>query len=54
MSHHSFDDPTAKVAITGVVFQWGGFDLFPCVDEEGTRDNEKMTIVGNLIEQSLT
>ena len=53
VSHHSFDDPTAKVAITGVVFQWGGFDLFPCVDEEGTLDNEKMTIVGNVIEQSL-
>lgn len=51
MSHHSFDDPTAKVAITGIVFQWKGFELFPCIDGEGARDNEKMTVVGNFIEK---
>lgn len=53
VSHPSFDDPTAKVAITGVVFQREGFELFPCIDEKGIRDNEKMTIVGNVIEQLL-
>jgi len=31
-SHPDFDDEYAKVAITGIVFCWNGYDLFPCVD----------------------
>lgn len=50
VSHPSFDDETAKVAITGVVFEWGGFELFPCVDDKGESDNSKMTVVGNIYE----
>lgn len=49
VSHPSFDDATAKVAITGVVFKWEGFELFPCL-ENGTPDNLKMEIVGNIYE----
>lgn len=48
VSHPDFDAPTAKVAITGVVFTWNGYDLFPCVDENGMIDTEKMSIIGNI------
>lgn len=50
MSHPSFDDSTAKVEITGVVFEWNGFDLFPCVDDKGVADNKRMVVVGNIYE----
>jgi uncharacterized phage protein (TIGR01671 family) len=50
VSHPNFIDETAKVAITGVVFEWNGYKLFPCVDEDGISDNEKMRIVGNIYE----
>lgn len=53
VSHPSFDDPTAKVVIMGVVFEWEGFELFPCVDENGVPDNEKMVIVGNVVEVAM-
>lgn len=46
ISHPDFDAPTTKVAITGVVFNWRGYDLFPCVDNQGISDTSKMTIVG--------
>ncbi len=52
VSHPSFFDETAKVAITGVVFEWNGFELFPCVDENGEFDNSKMIVVGNVLEHS--
>lgn len=52
LSHPSFLDGTAKVAITGVVFEWNGFELFPCVDENGARDNEAlMRVIGNIYEK---
>lgn len=41
-----FDEEYAKVKITGVVFCWNGYDLFPCVDENGVSDVSKMRIVG--------
>lgn len=44
-SHPDFDDKFAKVNITGVVFCWNGYDLYPCIDENGIPDNEKMEIV---------
>ena len=50
VSHPSFDDEIAKVAITGVVFEWNGFELFPCVDENGDFDNMKMVVTGNVFE----
>ncbi|MEK5038810.1 YopX family protein [Sporosarcina sp. FSL K6-3457] len=48
VSHPSFDDDTAKVAITGVIFEWNGFELFPCVDENRKSDVEDMVIIGNV------
>lgn len=48
VSNPKFTDDTAKVAITGVVFEWNGFELFPCVDDEGQFDNTKMYIAGNI------
>lgn len=44
-SHPDFDDKYAKVAITGIVFCWNGYDLFPCVDENGISDVEKMEVI---------
>ena len=44
LSHPDFDAEKSKVAITGIVFCWHGYDLFPCVDENGIPDNEKMVI----------
>lgn len=45
VSHPDFEEKYAKVRITGVVFCWKGYDLFPCVDSEGIPDNQKMEIV---------
>jgi uncharacterized phage protein (TIGR01671 family) len=51
VSHSSFSDDTAMVAITGVVFEWNGFELFPCVNEKGWHDNEYlMRVIGNIHE----
>lgn len=44
-SHPDFVDRYAHVNITGVVFNWNGYDLFPCVDENGVPDNEKMEVI---------
>lgn len=43
--HPDFDDEYSKVAITGVVFCWNGYDLFPCVDECGIMDTSKMEVI---------
>lgn len=45
VSHPDFDVPTAKVSITGIVFEWNGYDLFPCIDDNGVPDNEKMEVI---------
>lgn len=50
-SHPTFDTPFAKVAITGVVFKWNGFELFPCVDENGVADTSKMSIIGTIYDK---
>ncbi len=52
VSHPDFEAPTAWVAITGVVFKWNGYELFPCVDEDGRHDNEDMQVIGNIYEHS--
>lgn len=44
-THPDFVDRYARVNITGVVFCWNGYELFPCVDENGVPDSEKMEIV---------
>lgn len=46
-SHPDFDEEYAKVAITGIVFCWKGYDLFPCVDQNGVPDTCKMEIIQN-------
>ena len=43
--HKSFDDDYAKVNITGVVFSWNEYDLFPCVDENGVSEVSKMEVI---------
>ena len=44
-SHPDFDDEYAKVNITGVVFSWNSYDLFPCVDKNGISDTSKMEVI---------
>ncbi|MFA6848750.1 MAG: YopX family protein [Selenomonadaceae bacterium] len=46
--HPDFDDEYAKVEITAVVLKWNGYELFPCVDENGISDIDKMEVVGNV------
>lgn len=50
--HRDFEEEYAKVSITGVVFCWNGYDLFPCVDSEGIPDNRKMEIVEEAPEEA--
>lgn len=44
-SHPDFHDRYARVAITGVVFCWERYDLFPCIDENGISDVTKMEVI---------
>jgi hypothetical protein len=45
--HPDFNDEYAVVNITGIVFCWNGYDLFPCVDDNGISDVSKMEIVAS-------
>ncbi len=47
-SHPDFDDEYANVSITGIVFCWEGYDLFPCVDENGISDVSKMEVIRSM------
>ena len=38
------DDPI-DVSITGIVFCWKGYDLFPCVDKQGISEVSKMEVI---------
>lgn len=40
-----FEPETAEVSITGIFFCWEGYDLIPCVDENGVSDVEKMEVI---------
>lgn len=40
-----FEPETTDVAITGVFFCWEGYDLLPCVDENGVSDVTKMEVI---------
>lgn len=44
-SYPDFIEEEAKVAITGVVFCWNGYDLFPCVDGYGLPDTLNMEVI---------
>jgi hypothetical protein len=44
-----FEGEYAAVAITGVVFEWNGHALFPCVDINGVPDNERMKVIGHIL-----
>lgn len=43
--HQDFDDEYSEVYITGIVFCWNGYDLFPCVNENGESDVSKMEVL---------
>lgn len=43
--HPDFEEEYTRVSITGIVFNWQGYDTFPRVDSEGIPDNRKMEIV---------
>lgn len=43
--HPDFDDEYSKVEITGIVFCWQGYDLFPCVYKNGISDVSKMEVI---------
>ncbi len=44
-NHPAFVDGYSKVAITGIVFEWNDYNLFPCVDENGISDVSRMEII---------
>ena len=46
--HPDFDDTTSKVNITGVVFEWDGYELFPCINTNGVPDYKMMEVIGNI------
>ncbi len=50
LCHPDFDDEYSKVEITGVVFEWNGYELFPCVDTYGVPDYKMMKVVGNIFD----
>lgn len=50
ITHPDFDDITAKVEITGVIFEWNGYELFPCIGTYGVPDYEMMEVVGNIFD----
>lgn len=46
-----FEPEEVELSITGVVFCWEGNDLFPCVDENGISDVDKMEVIPKTQEQ---
>jgi len=50
VTYPNFYPKTCRVAITGVVFKWDGYKMFPCINGDGVCDNEKMKIIGNIHE----
>lgn len=44
-----FEPETTEVSITGVFFCWEGYDLLPCVDENGISDVSKMEVMRKII-----
>ena len=47
-TYPGFEPETAAVQVTGVIFDWHGHKLLPCVDGNGVSDVVKMEVVGNI------
>ena len=45
VTYDEFEEEYADVEITGVVFCWDGYDLFPCVGKNGISDTSKMEVI---------
>lgn len=52
-NHPDFIDGHSHVEITGIVFCWNGYDLFPCVDENGVSDVSKMEVIAKTDDQTV-
>lgn len=50
LCHPDFYDEVSKVEITGTVFEWNGYELFPCVDTYGVPDYKMMKVIGNIFD----
>lgn len=50
LCHPDFDDDIAKVELNAVCFEWNGYELFPCIDDNGVSDASKMEVVGNIFD----
>lgn len=50
LCHPDFDDDVAKVELNAICFEWNGYELFPCIDENGISDVSKMEVVGNIFD----
>lgn len=50
LCHPDFDDYVAKVELNAICFEWNGYELFPCIDENGLSDVSKMEVVGNIFD----
>lgn len=50
LCHPDFEDEVSKVEITGIVFEWNGYELFPCIDTYGVPDYKMMEVVGNIFD----
>ena len=50
LCHPDFDDDVAKVELNAICFEWNGYELFPCIDENGVSDISKMEVVGNIFD----
>lgn len=40
----------ANIQITGVIFDWKGHKLLPCIDASGVSDVARMEVVGNIFD----
>lgn len=50
LCHPDFDDEVSRVEITGIVFEWNGYELFPCIDTYGVPDYKMMEVIGNIFD----
>ena len=50
LCYHDFDEQVAKVELNAICFEWNGYELFPCIDENGVSDVLKMEVVGNVFD----
>ncbi len=48
--HPDFDDDVAKVELNSICFEWNGYELFPCINENGVSDVSKKEVLGNIFD----